>query len=497
MVPNLYKTLGVTKDASKSDIDESYRRLARKYHPDLNQGDPSAKERFQEVQHAAEILRDENKRRNYDELLQFLKFNYGIDLDSVSADEATTQDVEPASGPDEPARMELERVFRAFSPREKDRDDDPIRGLDLHRQLEVPFTTSVVGGEVPFELQRETKSNKVLVKIPPGIENGWKLRLRGQGKNGKHGGDPGDLILTVFITPDPQILRHGKNLEIEVPVDGAVAKFGGKVNICTPRGEITLTVPPGTLHEQHLRIIGLGVVSVDGNPGDLIACIKVVGPLPIDEEPSSPTDSEIDIDDQEDPTKHGCNDTQETVNSAMPVPSPHGEAVEEPSESLAMFAKLDSEHDSFEPHVSGEPVGEVEELAIQPEGRHATREAIDPETVQQLERDVVAAQGQEVESTQRGESEEPRKSDNPPKESEPASSSNSSEQSETATHDAEHHGFIVFLGVLSFALFLISVLGWGWQPDSIFTPSFSNRAASGTPEVWFRQACMKRRPGLG
>ena len=131
------------------------------------------------------------------------------------------------------------------------------------------------GGEVRLVVQRPTGEVETLtVKIPAGIESGKKIRLRGQGEPGPRGGPAGDLIVVVRVRPHPFFERKGSDLEVRVPVTLAEAALGAKIDIPTPKGTISLTVPPRTSSGRRLRVKGYGVPSADGKPGDLFAWLR-------------------------------------------------------------------------------------------------------------------------------------------------------------------------------------------------------------------------------
>jgi DnaJ-class molecular chaperone len=151
------------------------------------------------------------------------------------------------------------------------------RGNDLKHALTVPFATSILGGEAALSVQRQDGDVETIrVKIPAGIEDGKKIRLRGQGEPGAGDGPAGDILLTIHVSPHPQFRRIGHRLEVRVPVTLAEAAQGAKVDVPTPQGTITLTVPPNTSSGKKLRIKGHGIKT--DPPGDLFAEIQIVLP---------------------------------------------------------------------------------------------------------------------------------------------------------------------------------------------------------------------------
>jgi DnaJ-class molecular chaperone len=159
------------------------------------------------------------------------------------------------------------------------------RGADLQHQLEIPFNTSVIGGEARLNVQRPNgKVETISVKIPAGIEDGKTIRLRGQGEKGPAAGQPGDLLITVRVAPHPCYERKGNDLEVRVPVSVAEAALGAKVELPTPKGVISLKLPPRTSSGKRLRVKGHGVQGRNGQVGDLYAEVQIVLPPSLDEE---------------------------------------------------------------------------------------------------------------------------------------------------------------------------------------------------------------------
>jgi DnaJ-class molecular chaperone len=291
MATDYYATLGVSRTASQDEIQKAYRKLARKYHPDMNPDDATAKKKFQEVQAAFEVLSDDDKRKKYDQ--------FGADFESVGAGRGygggpqwryTTSsgpqtypfDVNDlgdlfGGGGDETGGGFAD-LFRQFGGgRGARRASRAARGNDLKHDLTVPFATSVLGGEAALMVQRRDGNvESIKVKIPAGIEDGKKIRLRGQGEPGEGNGPPGDIFLTIHVSPHPQFRRVGDRLEVRVPVTLAEAAQGAKVDVPTPKGTITLTVPPSTSSGRKLRVKGHGIKT--DPPGDLFAEIQVVLP---------------------------------------------------------------------------------------------------------------------------------------------------------------------------------------------------------------------------
>ena len=306
MAEDYYKTLDVSRDASADDIQAAYRKLARKYHPDLNPDDKTAKQKFQEVQAAFDVLNDPSKRERYN--------RFGAGFESMGAGG-------PGGGPaggwtNAPGggwsggawtggagaggeEFDFSEVFGggqgspfgdifgqfrgASEGGRRAKAASSKRGADVEAEVTIPFNTAVLGGETELGLQdAEGNVKRVAVKIPAGIDEGKKIRLRGQGGPARRGGTPGDLLITVHVAPHTHFTRRGNHLEVKVPVTLAEAALGAKVDVPTPQGAISLRVPPGTSSGTKLRAKGRGIVSKTGEPGDLYAEIEIVIPKQID-----------------------------------------------------------------------------------------------------------------------------------------------------------------------------------------------------------------------
>lgn len=301
MADDFYKTLGVHRNASQDEIQKAYRELARKYHPDLNPDDDSAKAKFQSVQQAYEVLNDSNKREMYD--------RYGSSFESMGggpAGDTSWQTHAPGPGGFEDIDLGQffgERfghdsaggfadAFRHFTggaggagSAGRTRRGPPQRGADIHHELRVPFATSINGGEARLTVRRTGgKTETISVKIPAGIEDGKKIRLRGQGEAVAKGGTPGDILITVRVAPHTCFQRHGNNLEVKVPITLAEAVLGATVDVPTPQGTISLKVPPQTSSGKRLRVKGHGVPAKGGTAGDLYAEVQIVLPASLDDE---------------------------------------------------------------------------------------------------------------------------------------------------------------------------------------------------------------------
>src|SRR5262245_19795002 len=298
-----YATLGVDRGANQEEIQKAYRKLARKYHPDMNPDNKEAQKKFKEVQQAYDVLSDDKQRKMYDQ------FGPGFEqvAQGTGAGRQWTGQVPPGfggfdfggattGGGDESLPPDLQDLVRQFTggggfqlgggpmPKRRGRRAPGQPGADIQHEVEVPFRTAVAGGAVSLRLVRAgRKTETISVKIPAGIDDGKVIRLRGQGEGSNSGGPAGDLLITVHVAPHPYFRRDGLDLIVRVPVTLAEAALGGKVDVPTPHGEISLKVPPGTSSGMRLRAKGQGIHTSDGRTGDLYAEMMIVIPKQLDD----------------------------------------------------------------------------------------------------------------------------------------------------------------------------------------------------------------------
>lgn len=271
-----YQILGVSKTSSREEIQKAYRQLARKYHPDFNQNDPKgAKEKFQKVQEAFDVLGNPEKRQIYDQ--------FGVSPDQMGSGggQGPFQWSFGGSAPGRKASFQfdnLDDIMRMFgggfgsaSPDEiLNAGRQPGRGRDTEQTITIPFALSITGGKAEVRVGGQAVS----VTIPAGIGDGKKIRLPGLGETGPRGGKTGNLILTIHVEEHPCFSRRGDNLYVDVPISLKEAVFGTKIDIPSPKGNVTLTVPSGASSGMKLRIKQCGA----GEAGDLFATLQVVLP---------------------------------------------------------------------------------------------------------------------------------------------------------------------------------------------------------------------------
>ncbi|EAH8848665.1 J domain-containing protein [Campylobacter lari] len=249
MSNSLYETLGVSQNASADEIKKAYRKLARQYHPDINK-EAGAEEKFKEINAAYEILSDEKKRAQYD--------RYG---DSMFGGQSFHDFSRNAGGAD--INDILNNIFgggfgRGFSSSNNFRSGFGGFGgfeedLDLQASVKIPFEKGILGGEHTINIKNE----QVKIKIPHGIKDGEKLRIRGKGKSFQ--GQKGDLILKVELEKSDEYERDDDDLYKKVEISLKTALFGDKISVHTPRKEVKITIPPNSKNNQKIRLKGYGV----------------------------------------------------------------------------------------------------------------------------------------------------------------------------------------------------------------------------------------------
>ncbi len=339
-----YAVLGVPEGAAEKDISRAYKKLAKKYHPDANQGDAAAEERFKEISAAYDVLGDKEKRREYDEVRRMVDAGVGPDGGFGGA----------RSGPGG-MRFDFDTggmgdAFGGlFGRGRRGRSSAQQRGHDLETELHLEFLDSIAGatstvrftsdaacsacggsgaragtspevcaecrgsGQVaidqgPFSFAQvctscggrgrvvrdacpicrgggtEVRPREVKVRIPAGVEGGQRIRVKGRGAAGRSGGQPGDLYVVVHVRRHPIFGRRGSDLTVRVPISYSEATLGAEIKVPTLEEPVTVRIPPGTPSAKVLRVRGRGIAMGGDARGDLLATIEVQVPVALTEE---------------------------------------------------------------------------------------------------------------------------------------------------------------------------------------------------------------------
>mgnify|MGYP001599972394 CR=1 FL=1 len=359
---DFYAVLGVSSSATQDEIKKSYRKLAKKFHPDANASDPKAAERFKEVSEANNVLGDVEKRKQYDEMRRLGAFDgfSGFGGGAPSARRSSSSRPQPgAAGPnvnfqdfDIGGLGGLGDLFGSIFGNNRggqQRPSGPQRGQNVETNLDIPFRTAARGGKVPVELEVNEECGtchgsgaapgasmktcpecsgrgvvsfgqggfavnrpcpmclgrgqvpsqpcptcngsgevrtrkKVLITVPPGVESGSRIRLKGQGGKGSSNGPPGDLLITFNVLPDKFYQREGLDVIAPLPLNIAQATLGSKVSVNTLEGKkVVIRIPAGTASGKRFRVRGQGIQK-GAEHGDLIVEVKIEAPEKLSEE---------------------------------------------------------------------------------------------------------------------------------------------------------------------------------------------------------------------
>jgi len=301
-----YATLGVPKTASTKEVKQAFRKMARKYHPDVNPGDKSAESKFKEINEAYEVVGDPEKRKKYDELGSNWKMyeqaqrggagagaggfdpaQWNADLGGAGGQGSyrtmTPEEMRDLFGNEDPFSDFFHAFFSGGEPqmrgrggRAGSRTQRPRQGRDVEHPLDLSLEDAYRGATRRLSLERDSHAKSVDVRIPPGVGEGSRVRVSGEGEQGSGGATSGDLYLRIHITPDSRFERKGQDLHTKVRVPVTTAVLGGEADVANPGGKpIRLRIPPGTQNGQVFRLKGKGMPLV-GKPnefGDLYATV--------------------------------------------------------------------------------------------------------------------------------------------------------------------------------------------------------------------------------
>jgi molecular chaperone DnaJ len=339
---DFYQILGVSRTANLNEIKKAYRKLARKYHPDLNPGDKASEQRFKEITEAYEVLKDTDKRKQFDTY-----GNVGPHVGGSRSGKSNFEGFDFTQTGSSSFGDIFETIFGnygGFAGGEQAPAAQPQRGEDLHYSINLSFTDAASGIETPIQITHKTAcqpcsgkgiaagssrtvcpvckgkgriqkqtgfmkfgglcthcggsgflpgaacsvcggegrvetTDRIRVKIPAGVDDGSKVRIADKGNIGRQGGPAGDLIITIQVMAHKFFRRNGSNLEVTVPITFSEAALGAKVEVPTLEGQSLLKIPPGTFSGQKLRLKGKGVVNPKTKTsGDMIIDIRIVPP---------------------------------------------------------------------------------------------------------------------------------------------------------------------------------------------------------------------------
>jgi len=300
-----YRILGVSKDASQEEIRRAYRRLARKYHPDVNPNDKEAEERFKEINEAYEVLSDPAKRRKYDQLgAQWQRYQQmggdpsGFDWSQWFAgarpgEGGTTYTYKYVDLDDlgdifgDSGFSEFFQFIFGGGPRTRTSRSSTRRRVFTQggRDIEIPVEISLEEAYHGTTRIVDVGGKRLEVKIPPGVQTGSRVRVAGKGEPGQGGGRPGDLYLMITVREHPRFKREGNNLRLRLPVDLYTLVLGGEVIVPTLKGQVSLKIPPETRAGQVFRLRGQGMPLLR-NPsqhGDLYVEVQPIIPQKLSE----------------------------------------------------------------------------------------------------------------------------------------------------------------------------------------------------------------------
>ncbi len=296
-----YEILGVERTAGVDEIKKAYRKLARKYHPDVNK-EPDADKKFREATEAYEVLSDTEKRKIYDQF-----GHAGLEGSSpfggqgpgpgpggsgqagyrwTGSSGGRNVDFEDIFGHSDFMHMGLDDILRnlggAGGSRRSHRTRRPQRGPNLQSDVTLDFLQAARGDTISLQMhkpgQAQGQKETLRVKIPPGVKEGSKIRLKGKGGSGPAG--PGDLLITTHVRRHPYFTREENDLFVEVPISITEAALGTSIEVPTLEGTSTIRVPAGSGSSRQIRLRGKGIAPAKGDPGDLYVKLSILPPPP-------------------------------------------------------------------------------------------------------------------------------------------------------------------------------------------------------------------------
>ena len=302
MARDYYETLGVPRTASADEIKKAHRKLARKFHPDMNKNNPAATEKFKEIQNAYDVLSDTQKRSNYDQFGEagekmgaggpggggnpYDQFRRGQPGRGYQGNPVSAEDF--GVGGNGNFSDVFEQLFgakggagRGGARGRSARPQPAPRGEDIEHPVSLTFEQAARGTMLPLQIDRDGKVETIEIKIPSGVKDGSRVRIKGRGQQSH--GESGDLYIVTKVEPHAYFKRDGLDVYVAAPLSLYEALLGTKISVPTLDGPVTMTIPPGTGGGAKLRIKGRGIERA-GEKGDQFVEIRVAVPKGLDEE---------------------------------------------------------------------------------------------------------------------------------------------------------------------------------------------------------------------
>lgn len=281
-----YEILGIDRKASQEEIKKAYRKLAKQYHPDRNKGNKKAEERFKDIGEAYELLSDPEKRKAYDNFGSQGNFTGGTNFDPSQYGFGGYQTYTSGNMGDHSdffnmffsEGFDLGDLFGGGGARRTSRRSMAIDGQDIEAEIEILPEEGFAGGSRRISLQTDEGMMSINFKIPKGVHDGEKIRLKGQGQSGMGGGRKGDLLMTVHMKPSRRFEVKGNNLAMKLDLLPWDAALGGKVDVNTIDGRIKVSIPKNMQTGKKIRIPGKGYIDRKGIRGDLLIEARIVNP---------------------------------------------------------------------------------------------------------------------------------------------------------------------------------------------------------------------------
>ena len=283
-----YKDIGVKRDASQDEIKKAYRELAKLHHPDKNKDNKKSEEKFKEITEAFEVLKDPEKRKKYDEMLNQPHFNAGQEFNPSQYGYKNTKQYNYSSSSDEDYSDFFNMFFSGrhsgfdindfFGGQRTTTAHTIYDGENIEAEIEITPEEGAAGGEKKISLQTHQGTRNFTFKIPKGVRNGEKIRLKGQGYSGEGGGQSGDLHLIVRMKASAQYTPIGDDLEMSLDIFPWDSALGSHVRVDTLSGSINVKIPENVQAGSKIRVAGRGYPARNKHQGDLYIKVRIINP---------------------------------------------------------------------------------------------------------------------------------------------------------------------------------------------------------------------------